>query len=69
VKLETWSGELVTTSVFALQQPVMMAESKERGTVIGVAFYADRPPYYLVRYKDATGRQVEDWWAESALKA
>jgi hypothetical protein len=54
---------------FEMKQIVKMAESMETGTIIGLAFYSDKPPQYLVRYKAADGRQVEAWWDESAIQA
>lgn len=54
---------------FNIGQRVELAESGERGTVIGRAEYQDQPPLYLVRYRAADGRQTEAWWAVSALKA
>lgn len=54
---------------FDLDQIVKLAESDERGTVIGRALYRSNENNYLVRYKAGDLRQVEIWWAESALKA
>ncbi|VCU58247.1 hypothetical protein EPIB1_1145 [Tritonibacter mobilis] len=46
-----------------------MIESDEQGKVIGRAEYDHCEPGYLVRYKAATGRQVESWWTQSATVA
>ncbi|WP_126136700.1 hypothetical protein [Tritonibacter mobilis] len=48
---------------------VKMIESDEQGKVIGRAEYDHCEPGYLVRYKAATGRQVESWWTQSATVA
>jgi hypothetical protein len=53
----------------ALGSTVELAFSKETGTVIGRAEYLNCENNYQVRYKCADGRQVESWWAESALTA
>jgi hypothetical protein len=52
---------------FELSELVRLAMSDEQGTVIGKAVYAESPTQYLVRYKAADGRQVENWWSEQAL--
>jgi hypothetical protein len=54
---------------FALKQKVTLAASGESGEVIGRAEYTNDEPRYLVRYKAADGRCVENWWPESALVA
>lgn len=46
---------------------VRLRDSDETGTVIARAEYANSEPTYYVRYKAADGRQVEQWWSESAL--
>jgi len=43
-------------------------KSDETGTVIGRAEYAHADNDYRVRYRAADGRQVEDWWTETAIK-
>jgi hypothetical protein len=52
---------------FEIGQSVHLLHSEERGTVIGRAEYREYPPSYLVRYKAADGRQVEQWWQDSAI--
>jgi hypothetical protein len=55
---------------FALQQQVQISCSGEAGEVIGRAEYATNPlTSYLVRYRCADGRAVEQWWSEDALSA
>lgn len=54
---------------FSMRQVVRIKESGESGTVIGLAVYDHTEPKVLLRYKDATGRAVEDWWTVSALEA
>lgn len=55
--------------LFALKQLVVLVDSEECGTVIGRAEYSTSQNSYLVRYKAADGRQVENWWGEDALIA
>ena len=52
---------------FQLKQQVAIAASGETGEVVGRAEYAGSEPTYLLRYKAADGRAVEQWWNESAL--
>lgn len=54
---------------FELGQKVGLTLTLERGIVIGRAEYTDNSPQYLVRYAAGDGRQVEDWWAASAISA
>ncbi|NIF80150.1 hypothetical protein F3J20_22610 [Paraburkholderia sp. Cy-641] len=54
---------------FELNEIVQLAMSSEAGTVIGKAHYVTGENSYLVRYQAADGRQVEQWWGESALIA
>jgi hypothetical protein len=54
---------------FEMKQVVKMVESEETGTVIARAEYAACENQYRVRYKAADGRQVENWWDESAIAA
>lgn len=54
---------------FGLGDCVKMLRSTEDGQVIGRAEFLHAEPSYLVRYEDATGRQTEQWWGESALIA
>lgn len=50
-------------------ETVVLKESEEMGRVIGRAQYEDSKDQYLIRYKAGDGRQVEQWWYESAIKA
>lgn len=52
---------------FELSQLVALIRSGEEGEVIGRAEYINGEPAYLLRYRAADGRQVEQWWAESAI--
>ena len=52
---------------FSLNETVGMVTSDEVGKVIGRAEYLDGEDQYFVRYKAADGRQVENWWSDSAL--
>lgn len=52
---------------FALGASVKLRCSEETGTVIGRAEYTNREPAYWVLYKAGDGRQVENWWDESAI--
>lgn len=52
---------------FELKQQVKITASDESGEVIARAEYSESSPAYLVRYKAADGRAVEQWWNESAL--
>lgn len=54
---------------FDLNQVVKITESGEFGTVIGRAEYTAQENQYLLRYKSADGRAVENWWGQSALEA
>jgi hypothetical protein len=53
----------------ALGATVKLRHSDETGEVIGRAEYSVSEPAYYVRYKAADGRQVEQWWGESAILA
>lgn len=53
---------------FNLGATVAVAASGEKGEVIGRAEYSYAEPSYLVRYKAADGRAVENWWGENALQ-
>ena len=53
---------------FELDQKVTLVVSGEKGVIIGRAEYNYMTPQYLVRYKAADGRGVQDWWPENALK-
>jgi hypothetical protein len=52
---------------FELNQQVSILASNESGKVIGRAQYSTGENTYLIRYKAADGRAVEQWWGESAL--
>ncbi|WP_167361719.1 hypothetical protein [Burkholderia pseudomultivorans] len=52
---------------FAVGSDVSIEASGESGEVIGRAEYAAAENTYLVRYRCADGRAVENWWGESAL--
>lgn len=52
---------------FGLMQGVVIAISGECGQVVGRAEYPFSENQYLVRYKCADGRAVENWWPKSAL--
>ncbi|QBC45745.1 hypothetical protein [Iodobacter fluviatilis] len=53
---------------FKLSDKVRLKLSGETGEVIGQAAYLTDANGYFVRYKDATGKQVEQWWGESAIE-
>lgn len=55
-----------TNFVHEIGSPVALVHSNETGVVIGRAQFMDQANQYLIRYKAADGRQVQDWWAESA---
>lgn len=50
-----------------IEAEVVIEASGEAGMVIGRAEYYSMENSYLVRYKSADGRAVEQWWVESAL--
>ena len=53
---------------FRKNQRVRIVESGEEGTVIGRAEYIHCTDSYLVRYKAADGRAVEQWWSVESLE-
>ena len=53
---------------FTLGQNVSISASGEAGQVIARAEYLAANNNYLVRYKAADGRAVEEWWTEEALQ-
>lgn len=55
--------------LFELGQRVKLVESGEQGLVMGRAEYRHTENHYFVRYMDGSGRQVEQWWGQSALDA
>lgn len=59
----------MTETKYFLGQEVSLMLSSELGSIIGIAQYQNNQEHqYLVRYIAADGRQVESWWAESAIK-
>lgn len=52
---------------FDLGTQVTISISSESGEVIGRAEYKAGENTYLIRYKSADGRAVENWWNESTL--
>jgi len=52
---------------FELHDKVLIDVSLECGMIIGRAEYADSVNNYLIRYKTADGRAVENWWSENAI--
>ena len=59
----------MTPTKFYLGQEISLDMSGEEGIVIGIAQYQNNQEHqYLVRYIAADGRQIESWWAESALE-
>lgn len=57
----------MTEFAFELGSTVKLTMTDENGTVIGRSQYLKGENVYSVRYKAADGRQVEQWWIESAL--
>ena len=54
---------------FELKQKVTLTVSGESGEVVARAEYCSDNHQYLVRYKAADGRGVENWWISDALEA
>lgn len=54
-------------TLYGQSETVRMIASEEKGAIIGRAEYLHDETRYLVRYKAADGRQVEDWWGQSAI--
>lgn len=52
---------------YELGNAVVIDVSGETGTIIGRAQYITSENAYLLRYKNALGQAVEDWWKESAI--
>lgn len=50
-----------------LGDTVSLAHSQETGSVVGRAEYPASENSYLIRYLAGDGRQVEQWWPESAI--
>jgi hypothetical protein len=55
--------------MFNLGERVHIAVSGEAGEIIGRAQYFMGEDAYLLRYKAADGRAVEQWWNEQAIEA
>jgi hypothetical protein len=53
---------------FGLLAKVRLIVSGETGMVIGRAEYTEADDSYLLRYKSADGRAVEQWWTENAIE-
>ncbi|MGJ0505631.1 MAG: hypothetical protein ACR652_00565 [Methylocystis sp.] len=54
---------------FNLRQSVALTQSAEAGVVVGRVEYTYSDNNYLIRYRSADGRQVQDWWPEDAITA
>lgn len=52
---------------FALGQQLQISASGEAGDVIARSESIHNENQYLLRYRAADGRAVQDWWGESAL--
>lgn len=52
---------------YELNDTVTISASGESGEIIGRAEYTFSEPSYLLRYKSADGRAVENWWTETSL--
>lgn len=52
---------------FAIGDIVVLSVIGQNCLVIGRAEYFNDEPSYFLRYKDAQGNAVEQWWTESAL--
>ena len=52
---------------FELGQRVAVEMSGEQGGVIARAEYLNSADTYLIRYRSADGRAVEQWWTADAL--
>jgi hypothetical protein len=52
---------------FNIGDKVTLLCSNESGIVIGRAEYSNTECSYLIRYRAADARAVEQWWSESAL--
>lgn len=53
---------------FELRDRVVITVSDEVGEVIARSDSLRASDQYLVRYKDATGKAVEQWWDADALE-
>jgi hypothetical protein len=54
---------------FELRQTVKLVASDEQGMISSRMESTKGEPMYLVLYKAADGRQVQNWWGESDLVA
>ena len=52
---------------FEIGAIVRIHVSDEEGRIVGRAQYEYKDNQYLVRYKNALGIAVEQWWDESAI--
>jgi len=52
---------------FSFKSKVQIVQSGEEGIVTARAEFCNGESEYLVRYKAADGRAVEQWWKDSAL--
>jgi len=59
---------VMSTFKYVLNQQVTLTKSTESGEVIGRAEYTHADNNYLIQYQAADGRQVEDWWTETAIQ-
>jgi hypothetical protein len=55
------------TFTFSMGELLNIDTSVEFGHVVARAEYAHGEDMYLLRYRAADGRAVEQWWGESAL--
>lgn len=55
--------------MFKLHQTVKIDVSGETGLVVARAEYDTGEDRYLIRYKNAHGTAVEQWWDRGALSA
>ncbi|NOY72941.1 MAG: hypothetical protein GXP14_11295 [Gammaproteobacteria bacterium] len=53
---------------YELEQEVKVSCSNEQGSIIGRADYTETENNYFIRYKNASGMAVEQWWAENAIE-
>lgn len=54
---------------FALGEQCHITVSGETGLVMGRAQYINSPNSYLLFYKAADGRAVEQWWRQDQLES
>lgn len=54
---------------FKLGAIVRLTHSSEAGEIIARSEHAASENQYQVRYRAGDGRQVENWWGESAVRA